>query len=188
MLKRGYIILIGGGVLLIAGVILSIFSVGSFANQFLQENIVLSQANVRPSESVDAVLQVNDTSRSVSVALHPEQESTNVTLRETVRDPNGKIINTNEFLKDFVTTFKPNMTGEYTLLVSNLGSEDVRVDGIFGFLPLVGEGNDLDNLNSVSMIITGVILFILGIVTLIASIIFIILDRRKEKRRPSLTR
>jgi LPXTG-motif cell wall-anchored protein len=40
----------------------------------------------------------------------------------------------------------------------------------------------------VNMIITGVILFILGIVTLIASIIFIILDRRKEKRRPSLTR
>jgi hypothetical protein len=188
MLKRGYIILIGGGILLMAGVILSIFSVGSFANQFLQENIVLSQAIVRPSESLDAVLQVNGTSSSVSVALHPEQESTNVTRRETVRDPNGKIIHTNEFLKDFVTTFKPNMTGEYTLLVSNLGSEAMKVDGIFGFLPLVGGGNDLDNLNSLSMIITGVILFILGIVTLIASIIFIILDRRKEKRRPSLTR
>jgi hypothetical protein len=188
MIKRGYIILIGGGILLISGVILSIFSVGYFANQFLQENIVLSQAIVRPSEPLDAVLQVNGTSRSVSVALHPEQELTNVNLKETVRDPNGKIIHTNEFLKDLVTTFKPNMTGEYTLSVSNLGSEDVKVDGIFGFLPLVGGGNDLDNLNSLSMIITGVILFILGIVTLIASIIFIILDRRKENRRPSLTR
>ena len=67
---------------MIAGVILSIFSVGSFANQFMQENIVLSQATVRPSESLDAALQINDTARSVSVALHSEPESTNVTLRE----------------------------------------------------------------------------------------------------------
>lgn len=188
MLKRGYIILIVGGILLIAGVILSIFSVGSFANQFMQENIVLSQATVRPSESLDAALQINDTARFVSVALHSEPESTNVTLRETVRDPNGRIINTNEFSKDFVTTFKPNITGEYILLISNLGSNNVNIDGIFGFLPLVGGGNDQDNINSLNMIITGVILFILGIAGLIAGVIFTILDRRKEKRRPSLTR
>ena len=177
MLKRGYIILIVGGLLLIAGVILSIFSVGSFADQFMQENIVLSQATVRPSESLDAALQINDTARSVSVALHSEPESTNVTLRETVRDPNGRIINTNEFSKDFVTTFKPNITGEYILLISNLGSNNVNIDGIFGLLPPVGGG-----------IITGVILFILGLVALIVGVIFTILDRRREKRRPSLTR
>ena len=178
MLKRGYIILIVGGILLIAGVILSIFSVGSFADQFMQENIILSQATVRPSESLDTALQINDTARSVSVALHSEPESTNVTLRETVRDPNGRIINTNEFSKDFVTTFKPNITGEYILLISNSGSNNVNIDGIFGFIPDY----------SLNMIIAGVILFILGIVTLIVGIIFTILDRRKEKRRPSLTR
>ena len=164
MLKRGDIILIVGGILSIAGVILSIFSVGSFADQFMQENIVLSKATVRPSESLDRALQINDTARSVSVALHSEPESTNVTLRETVRDPNGRIINTNEFSKDFVTTFKPNITGEYILLISNFGSNNVNIDGIFGFLPLVGGGNDQDNINSLNMIITGVILFILGIV------------------------
>jgi len=43
MLKRGYIILTVSGVLLVTGLVLSIFSVGSFAGQFMRENIVLSQ-------------------------------------------------------------------------------------------------------------------------------------------------
>jgi hypothetical protein len=42
-------------------------------------------------------LQVNDTTRPVSVILHSGLESINVTLRESIRDPNGRIVNTNEF-------------------------------------------------------------------------------------------
>ena len=187
MLKRGYIILIAGGVLLVTGFVLSIFSVGSFAGQFMRENIVLSKTIVSPSESVDATLQVNDTTHPVSVILHSGLESINVTLRESIRDPNGRIVNTNEFSKDFFTTFKPNMTGEYTLLISNLGPNDVNIDGIFGFIPFVG-GDDQVNLSSLNAIVTGVIIFIVGIIALIAGIIIVILDRRREKRRPPLTR
>jgi hypothetical protein len=187
MLKRGYIILIAGGVLLVTGLVLSIFSVGSFAGQFMRENIVLSQTIVRPSESIDATLQINDTTRPVSVALHSEVESANASLRESIRDPNGRIVNSNEFSKDFFTTFKPNMTGEYTLLISNLGLNDVNIDGIFGFIPFVGGGEDQVNLSSLNSIVTGVIVFIIGIIVLIAGIIIVILDRRREKRRPPLT-
>ena len=92
MLKRGYIILIAGGVLLVTGLVLSIFSVGSFAGQFMRENIVLSQTIVRPSESIDATLQINDTARPVSVALRSEVESANISLRESIQDPNGRIV------------------------------------------------------------------------------------------------
>ena len=163
MLKRGYIILIAGGVLLVTGFVLSIFSVGSFAGQFMRENIVLSQTIVRPSEPVNIILQVNDTARPVSVALHSEVESANVSLRESIQDPNGRIVNTSEFSKNFFTTFKPNMTGEYTLLISNLGPNDVNIDGIFGFIPFVG-GDDQVNLSPLNTIITGVILFLIGII------------------------
>jgi hypothetical protein len=69
----------------------------------------------------------------------PGLESINVTLRESIRDPNGRIVNTNEFSKDFFTTFKPNMTGEYTLLISNLGPNDVNIDRIFGSYHLLEE-------------------------------------------------
>ena len=187
MLKRGYIILIAGGVLLVTGFVLSIFSVGSFAGQFMRENIVLSKTIVSPSEPINVILQVNDTARPVSVALRSEVESANISLRESIRDPNGRIVNTNEFSKDFFTTFKPNTTGEYTLLISNLGPNDVNIDGIFGFIPFVG-GDDQVNLSSLNSIVTGVIIFIVGIIALIAGIIIVILDRRREKRRPPLTR
>ena len=105
----------------------------------MRENIVLSKTIVSPSESVDATLQVNDTTHPVSVILHSGLGSANISLRESIRDPNGRIVNTNEFSKDFFTTFKPNITGEYTLLISNLGPNDVNIDRIFGSYHLLGE-------------------------------------------------
>jgi hypothetical protein len=186
MLKRGYIILIVGGILLVTGLVLSLFTVGSFAGQFMRENVVLSKTIVSPSEPVNVMLQVNDTSRPVSVALHSSEiESTNILLRESIQDPSGRIVYTNEFSETFFTTFKPNMTGEYTLLISNLGSNPVNIDGVFGFIPFTGDGGDEQAiLNSLNSIVTGVILFIIGIIALIVGIIIAIIDRRREKRQP----
>jgi hypothetical protein len=184
MLKRGYIILIAGGVLLVAGVVISALWAGSFAGRFLEESTIIGQTLVRPSESINATLQVNDISRPISLALHFEPESaTNVTLRETVRDPSGRVVNTNEFLKDFFTTFRVNSVGQFTLTVSNQGSIPVNVDGIFGYLPFVGQNNQV-NLSPLNGIIIGVILFIVGIITIIVGIVITIIDRRRENRRP----
>src|ERR671911_2082860 len=184
MLKRGYIILIAGGALVVAGVVVSALWAGSFVGQFLQDNAIIGQTLVRPSESINATLQVNDISRPISVAIHFEpQSATNVTLRETVRDLSGRVVNTNEFLKDFFTTFKVNTVGKFTLTVSNQGSISINIDGIFGYLPFVGQNNQV-NLNPLNGIIMGVILFIVGIITIIVGIVITIIDRRRENRRP----
>jgi hypothetical protein len=189
MLKRGYIILIAGGVLLVAGIVVTAVWAGSFVGQFMQENSIISQAVVRPSESVNATLQVNDISRPISLALDFEPESaTDVTLRETVIDPDGRIVNTNQFSKEFFTTFKVNSVGEFTLTILNQGTNPVNVDGLFGYIPFVGQNNQV-NLNPLNGIIIGIILFVVGIIALIVGIIFIIMDKRRENRRPSpLTR
>jgi hypothetical protein len=183
MLKRGYIILIAGGVLLIAGIVISAVWAGSFAGQLLQENTIIGQTVVRPSESINATLQVNDKTRPISLALHFEPESGNISLRETVMDPSGRVVNTNEFLKDFFTTFKVNTVGNYTLTISNKGSSQVNVDGIFGYIPFVGKNNQV-NFSPLNGIIIGIILFIIGIIALIVGIVFAIIDRRRENRRP----
>jgi hypothetical protein len=184
MLKRGYIILIAGGVLLVAGVLISALWAGSFAGQFLEESTIIGQTLVRPSESINATLEVNDISRPISLGLHLEPESaTNVTLGETVRDPSGRVVNTNKFLKDFFTTFKVSTVGKFTLTVSNQGSVPVNVDGIFGYLPFVGQNNQA-NLSPLNGLIIGVILFIVGIITIIVGIVITIIDRRRENRRP----
>ena len=178
MLKRGYIILIAGGALVVAGIAISAAWAGSFVGQFMQENTIIGQAVVEPSETINATLQINDISRPISTALHFEPESANVTLRETV---------TNEFSKDF-TTFRVNTVGKFTLTISNQGSNPVNVDGIFGYIPFVGQDNQV-NLSPLNGIITGIALFMIGIIALIAGIVFVIIDRKRENRRqPPLTR
>lgn len=185
MLKRGYIILIAGGVLVVAGIVISAAWAGSFVGQFLQENIIIGQAAVEPSESINATLQVNDISRPISTALHFEPESANVVLRETVRDESGKIVHTNEFSKDFFTTFKVNTVGKFTLRVSNQGTSPVNVDGIFGYIPFgfVGENNQVD-LSPLNGIITGIALFVIGVISVIVGLVFVIIDRKRESQRP----
>ena len=182
MLKRGYIILIVGAIMLVTAVVISALSVGSFAGQFMRDNIVISHAAIRPSESVTAILQVNDTRRQVSLALHSETESTNAIIRETIRDPISKIVNAKEFPKNYFTTFKPNTTGNYTLTITNLATGIINIDGVFGFLPFVGENQQV-NSGPLNIITIGAILFFIGIVVLIIGVVFVIVDRRREKNR-----
>src|ERR671938_651005 len=185
MLQRGYIILIAGAALLISGIIISALWAGIFAGRFVRENTILSDVLIRPYASVNTSIQVTDTSRPVSLAVNVEpdsgrgvgQISTNI-LRETVRNPNGLIMTSNEFTKQFFTTFKPDITGKYIATIQNLGNTTVSVGVLVGNLPFIGANNQV-NVNFFGGIIVGVILIIAGIIVLIAGVIMLILDRRK---------
>jgi hypothetical protein len=72
-------------------------------------------------------------------------------------------------------------------MILNQGSSPVNVGGIFGYIPFVGANNQV-NLNPLNAIIIGVILFIIGIITMIGGIVFAIIDRRENRRPPPLTR
>jgi hypothetical protein len=196
-LERGYIILIAGAVLFILGIVISALWTGYFAGTFLRESTIIGQTVIKPSESVNASLQVNDIARPVAVAIRfkpittittispPAQSlsSTNLTLSQTVRDPAGIVVSKNTFLKEFFTTFKPQTRGKYTLTLTNLGSsQSVNVDGVFGYIPFVNQNNNQVNLNALGGIIAGIILVIIAIITLIVGIIIVIIDRRRARR------
>jgi hypothetical protein len=186
MLQRGYIILIVGGALLILGIVISALWAGSFARTIISENTIVSGFSIRPTSSVNASTQVVDISRPVSLAIHVERNNTphggqiisNNILRESVRNPNGVVMTSNEFTKQFFTTFKPDITGKYIVTIYNLGSNPVSIDVLAGNLPFIGANNQV-NFNSLSGIIAGVILIIAGIIVLIAGAIVLVLDRRK---------
>ncbi|HET7392089.1 MAG TPA: RDD family protein, partial [Nitrososphaeraceae archaeon] len=200
MLQRGYIILIIGTALLISGIIISALWAGSFAGTFMRENTILSGVSIRPVASVNASIQVMDTSRPVSLAIHVERNNingvgsgagsngvgeerregsiSNNTLREAVRNPNGLVMTSNEFTKQFFTTFKPDVTGKYTITVYNLGNTPVSIGVLVGNLPFVGANNQ-PNINFLGGIIAGVFLIIAGIIVLIAGVIVLALDRRR---------
>ena len=185
-MQRGYIILIVGAALLISGIVVSVFWTVPFAGTILRENTILSGASIRPSGSVNASTQVIDTSRPISLAIHVERNNAtaavgpipNNNLRETVRNPNGIIITNNEFTGGFFTTFKPDITGKYTVTIDNIGHNPVSVGVLVGNLPFMGANNQV-NLNSLSGIIAGAVLIVVGIIILIAGGIVVALDRRK---------
>jgi uncharacterized RDD family membrane protein YckC len=92
----------------------------------------------------------------------------------------------NEFTKQFFTTFKPDITGKYTVSIYNLGNSPASIGVLVGNLPFVGANNQV-NFNSLSGIIAGVILTIAGIIILIAGVIALILDRRRITPRTEAT-
>jgi sulfite exporter TauE/SafE len=112
------------------------------------------------------------------ILLEKEEDKYQTTLLETVRNPNGLIMTSNEFTKQFLTTFKPDITGKYTITVYNLGNSPVSVGVLVGNLPFVGTNNQV-NLNFLGEIIAGVFLIITGIIVLIAGVIVLALDKRR---------
>jgi len=158
----------------------------------MRENTLLNGVLIRPADLVNTTFQVTDTSRPVSLAIHiesnnnntsgtgQEQQIPNNTLRETVRNPNGIVMTSNEFIKQFFTTFKPDMTGKYTITISNLGNTPVSIGALVGNLPFVGANNQV-NVNFFGGIIAGIFLIVAGIIVLIAGVVVLALDRKKGK-------
>jgi hypothetical protein len=190
MLKRGYIILIIGAVLLISGTVISIFWAGSFVTSFLRQGVILSNVAIAPSATGSNTIQVSDVNHPIALQIRIESSSTTSgqapNLREVVKDSTGKILSQNNFSKQFFTTFKPTVQGTYTLLISNLGSAPIRIGALFGSASFVNEGNNQVNVNFFSGIISGIILVVIGIITIIAAIIILILDRRKGRGKESI--
>jgi uncharacterized membrane protein len=187
-MQRGYIILIIGAALLISGIVISALWAVPFAGKILRENTILSGASIRPNGSVNASTQVIDTSRPISLAIHVERNNEtaavgqipNNSLRETVRNPKGIVITSNEFTRGFFSTFKPDIT------VYNLGYTSVSVGVLVGNLPFMSANNQV-NLNSLSGVIAGSILIVVGIIVLIAGGIVVALDRRKTTTTTTTT-
>jgi hypothetical protein len=184
-MQRGYLILIAGGVLLASGIVISLIWAGSLGSRIINQNTILNGVSIYPSGSANAITQVTDLSRPLSLVIsigsNHNTGQANPILRETVRNPNGEIISTNDFAKQFVTIIKPDAIGKYTLTITNLGGNLVSIGILFGNLPFVGQNNQL-NVNFFAGLVTGGVLTIVGIIALIAGLVVIIVDRSRATR------
>lgn len=188
MLQRGYIVLIAGAALFISGAVISIVWADSFINSFLHQGVILSNVAIAPAATESNTIRVNDTSHPIALQIHIESTSPNgqaANLREAVKDSTGKVLSQKDFSgrQQFFSSISPTVPGIYTLIVSNSGSVPVRISALFGSASFVNEGNNRVNINFFNGIIAGIVLVILGIMTIIAGIIILILDRRKGKGR-----
>jgi|GEM_PF-6072983 len=112
----------------------------------LNENIILADVSISPSKSINHTIEISDTERPVSLALHIESELNDDTnfqtpseplVEHTVTNPNGFKVNQNQIGRngqsDLFTSFRPQTDGIYTLTLSNRGTDQVKVQDIFGY-------------------------------------------------------
>jgi hypothetical protein len=192
MIRRGYIILIIGGALFIAGIIIAAVWAFPFASTFLQNNTLINQVSIEPGRSVEATTQVRDVSRPVTVAIHIERPEGLLRLIETVKDSSGNVVSSNEFSANLFTTFRPQNTGNHILNITNAGSAPATINAMFGYLPFITapapstseEGSQPIpgvDLSSLSVVITGGVLTAIGFFTIIAGIVIVVIDSRKRR-------
>jgi uncharacterized membrane protein len=191
MIRRGYVILIVGGVLFVAGIIIVAVWAIPFASTFLQDNTLINHVSIEPGNSVEATTQVTDVSRPIAVAIHIESPEGIVRLIETVKDPSGMVVSNNEFSANLFTTFKPQNTGNHILNITNAGAGSVTIDATFGHIPFITAPSSTSDeggqplpgvdLSSLSVVITGGVLTAIGFFTIIAGIVIVVIDSRKRR-------
>jgi hypothetical protein len=192
MIRRGYIILIIGGVLFVVGIIIAAIWAIPFASTFLQENTLINQVSIQPGTSVEATTEVTDVSRPVTVAIHVQSPQGLVRLIETVKDPSGIVVSTNEFSANLFTTFQPQNTGSHILNITNAGAAPVTIDAMFGYMPFitaaspppsgqVGQPIPGVDLSSLSLVIAGGVITTIGFFTIIAGIVILVIDSQRGR-------
>ena len=191
MIGRGYIVLITGGVLFVAGIIIVAVWAIPFASTFLQGNTLINQVSIEPGRLIQATREVTDPSRPVTVAIHVQTPQGVVRLIETVKDPSGIIVSNNEFSANLFTTFQPQNTGDHILNITNAGGAPVTIDAMFGYIPFItaastpseqgGQPLPGVDLSSLSLVIVGGVLTTIGFFTIIAGIVIVVIDSRKGR-------
>jgi len=193
------------------------------ASAFQQERATLiNRVSIEPGSSVEAATtQVTDISTPATVAIHIQRlgdreesaegdglqqrlqqqqlqlprEQREARLIETVTDPSGTVLSNNEFSANLFVTFQPQTTGEHILNITNAGSSNVTIYGIFGPMPfLTAAGSFVEggqsplsgiDLSSFSLVIAGGVLTAIGFITIIAGTIIVIIDSRKGRVQKS---
>jgi hypothetical protein len=189
MLKRGYIILVVGAALVVIGISLTAAYGIGIASIILNESIILSDVLVNSSSSVNRTLDIANIERPVSIVLHAETNtgSDNSVVEQTIINPEGFVINKNEFSgqNNLFTSFQPVIEGIYTLSLHNLGIDQVKIVGIFGFLPITEYSGEI-NLSTITGLLAGAWVFVIGIGTLVGGTAITVVDRRRDKTKQSL--
>jgi hypothetical protein len=182
VMKSSYVLLIIGGALLVAGLVISAVSVVAVTQQVL-EGGVLIDASLEPNLSYVAVLKELPAGRQLVLSL--DAQPRDVPLIATLTDANGDPIGTYNITQTpFTTTAVTTEAGDHTLDIKNAGTSAVRVNGALLNSPVAesGGGVSIDQDPAVQSLVTYGIGVLAGIVLIIAGIVILIIGAIKHFR------
>ncbi len=184
-LKLGQKLLLAGAVLLAIGIVFVVTTfvmIGQSSYSFSTYTQTFSAGESHTNE-IEAQAGTNMT---VSVEVQPSE----VPMQLEIRQPGGHITISNTSFNDRIsTTFTPEVNGDYSIIVTNIGSEQASVNMLAGSNPFfASEGSDGNNQQQQAniafgaMAISGPILGGIGfIVIVIGAIVYFVRDRRQTR-------
>lgn len=173
-MKRGHYVLIAGGAIFIAGLVLTFVWAVPLATEIQKGTTILQGRELNPGESVSAKLGITDTSKPLSIVI---SSGSDIQMSARVLDPDGNQIFGTTFREAIAEAAEPTVIGVYELEITNQSSSDATVDVVFGHIPGVGE-QDIDT-EIFSGVLAGLAIIIAGIMVLIGGAVVMAVDRRK---------
>jgi hypothetical protein len=176
-LKRGYYVLIGGAALFAIGIALTVVWALPVAQQLQKDTTILQQVSLAAAKSASAEFQVADPERMLSVVVSARNSAP---MTAVLVGPDGSEVLRKEFSETLAEGTVPTQAGSYRLTVTNNGSTDTTVDVVLGYIPGVGQDNNV-NVEMFRGVIIGAGMIIAGIMVMIGGVIVVVLDRRKKQ-------
>lgn len=183
VMKSSVILLIIGGALLVAGLVISAVSVVAVTQQVLEGGALIDAPSLEPSLSYVAVLEDLPAGRQLVLSLDAQPREVPLTANLTQED--GEAIGVYNITQTpFTATVVTEQAGDHTLEITNTGTAAVRVNGALLNSPIAegGGGMSIDQDPSVQSLITYGIGVLAGIVLIIAGIIILIIGAIKHFR------
>lgn len=172
--------MIGGAIILAVGIGIVGLSSATIQERYPSTSIIMEGVRIAPGQSHTvevALIKVEQLFLGVSGI--PRDESMMVYVERTVDQQ--KILEV-AFNASVIEDIGPLEEGDYTISVTNLGSQSVVVYTALTTEPILEE---LDNLTSIAFgIIAGLLLMIIGIVVLVGGGVMFFIDTRKKKKNP----
>ena len=176
-MKIGQIIVVVSLSVASAGILLVAASGINASHPLVAQKMLAASDIIKSKETKNSILNVmND---GPTMYLIVKVDPSNIPISAIVKDPHGSIVSSSTFSQDLVANFKPEMVGNYNLILMNQGTTDVKFNSLLGYLPLFGE-NERPNYDALAAMLLGAFLIALGSFGL-ASGIFITIKKASSQ-------
>ncbi len=185
--KSSAVILVIGGALLAAGLVIAGLSTYALTKEFLEDAVLIDEQTIEPGLSFAAVLKDLPAERQLALSL--TGDPADVPLRVLLTDSEGRTLETyNITTTPFTSTVATETAGDHTFDVKNVGTRTVVVSGgVFNSpVPEQGGGVNVEDPSVQSFLAYGIGI-IVGVVLVIAGIILLIIGAIKHLRRGKST-
>ncbi|MGI0028401.1 MAG: hypothetical protein ACREAQ_01640 [Nitrososphaera sp.] len=182
-MKSSLVILVIGGALLAAGLVIAGLSTYAVAKELLEDAVIIDKAPIEPGLSYGAVLKDLPAGRQLALSL--SGEPSDVPLGALLTDPDGNTVVMYNITKTpFTSTVATETAGDHTFDIKNVGTRAVVVSGgVFNSpVPEQDGGVNVQDPAVQSFFTYGIGGIIVGIVLVIAGIVLLIIGAIKHLR------